>query len=244
MTNKQRKILNLSVTIDGVQYILGTLRFNAGEFSYFFTYPSDSPEIHLNCDTGEHTSRLEHITWHDGRIHIKRKDNVAVEIIHFSGPLLPTPPILTPLYVESFYFKDIPCLVDAKEFTPWSGSASQEILSLDNSEGFSLVFLLAPSNDPTPKILMGLQFADIPKGLSYAPSLADLCNPEHRPGRIAVWENWDVIVVVTPFVQNTLSPIPSAIGACRLPNYRNVPAALTDLMLQANGLTIPKNSVL
>lgn len=31
-------------------------------------YPSDSPEIHLNYDTNEHISRLEHITWHDGRL--------------------------------------------------------------------------------------------------------------------------------------------------------------------------------
>jgi hypothetical protein len=236
MTNKQKKILNLSVTIDEVQYVLGTLRFNAGEFSYFFTYPSDSPEIHLNCDTGEHTSRLEHITWHDGRIHIKRKDNVAVEVIHYPGPLLTTPPVLTPLYVESFYFNKIPCLVEKNEFTPWNGSVSQEVLSLDASTGFSLVFFLAPSTDSTPQILMGLQFADIPKDLSYAPSLADLCDLKHRAGRIKVWENWDVIVVATRFVQSTLSPIPSAIGPCRLPNYRNVPAALTDLMLQANGL--------
>jgi len=233
MANKQRKILNLLANIGGTQYVLGTLRFNADEFSYFFSYPSDSPELHLNCDTGEQTSRLEHVTWHNGQIHIKRKDNVAVEIIKFPGPLLSEIPILTPLYVESFYFKDVPCLLDSKDFTPWSGSVSQEILSLDASEGFSLIFLLAPSKDPTPIILMGLQFADPPEGLSYAPSLADLCNLKHRPGRITVWEGWDVVVIITPFVQSTLSPIPSAIGPCRLPNYRNVPAALTDLMLQA-----------
>jgi hypothetical protein len=242
MTNRQRKILNLSVTIDGVQYVLGTLRFNAGEFSYFFTYPSDSPEIHLNCDTGEHTSRLEHITWHDGRIHIKRKDNVAIEVIHYHGPLLTTPPVLTPLYIESFYFNKIPCLLETRDFTPWNGSVSQEVLSLETSTGFSLVFLLVPSKDPTPHILTGLQFADIPEGLSYAPTLADLCDLNHRAGRIAVWENWDIIVVATPFVQSTLSPIPPAIGSCRLPNYRNIPAALTDLMLQANGLAKPKRS--
>lgn len=238
MTNKQRKILNLLVTVDEIQYVLGTLRFNTGEFSYFFTYPRDSPEIHLNCDTGENTSRLEHITWHDGRIHIKRKDNVAVEIIYYPGPLLTTPSVLTPLYVESFYFNNIPCLLETKGFTPWSGSLSQEILSLDTSTGFSLVFLLSPSKDSTPQILMGLQSADIPKCLSCALTLADLCDLKHRAGRITVWENWDIVVVATPFVQSTLSPIPPTMVPCRLPNYRNVPAALTDLMLQANGLTV------
>lgn len=242
MANKQRQILNLLVTVQGIQYVLGTLRFNAGEFSYFFTYPSDSPEMHLNCDTGEPTFRLEHITWHDGRIHIKRKDNIAIEPIHYPGPLLVNPPVLTPLYVESFYFNQVPCLVEKKAFDPWNGSVSQEILSLDNSTGFSLIFLLAPSKDPTPQILMGLQFADIPKGISYAPALADVCDTNHRAGRIKVWENWDVIVVATRFVQSTLSPIPPVIGPCRLPNYRNVPAALTDLMLQANGLAKSKCS--
>lgn len=125
MTQKQKKILNLSVTIDEVQYVAGTL----SEFSSFFTCPGDSPEIHLNCDTGEHTSRLDHITWHNRRIHIKRKDNVA---------------------------------------------------------------FLAPSIDSTPEILMGVQFTDIPKGLSYSASLADLCDLKHRAGRIKVSENCDV----------------------------------------------------
>lgn len=36
MTNKQRKILNLLVTVNGIQYVLGTLRFNTDEFSYCF----------------------------------------------------------------------------------------------------------------------------------------------------------------------------------------------------------------
>lgn len=238
MANKKKKILNLFVAIDGVQYVVGTLRFNEGEFSYFFTYPCDSPEIHLDCETGKDTARLEHITWHNGRIHIKRKDNVAVEIVQYPGPLLITPPVLTPLYVESFYFNKRPCLEETKGFTPWDGSVSQEILSLDSSNGFSLVFLLAPSKDPTPQILMGMQFADkdIPEGLAFAPSLSDLCDLTHRAGRIAVWENWDIIVISTSFVQNILSPIPSSIGPCRLPNYRNIPAALTDLMLQASGV--------
>lgn len=155
MINKQKKILNLLVTIGGIQYVLGTLRFNTEEFSYFFTYPSDSPEVHLNCDTDEHTSRLEHITWHNGRIHIKRKDNVAVAAMHYSGSLLTDPPVLTPLYIESFYFNNVPCLIKTKEFIPWKGSLSQEILSLDVSEGFSLVFLLVPSKYSTYQILKG-----------------------------------------------------------------------------------------
>lgn len=240
MTN-DRQILNLSVKIDGIQYVLGRLRFNAGEFSYFFTYPNGFPDSQLNLDIGKHTSPLDHITWHNGRVHIKRKDNVAVEIFSYKGPLLISPPMLTPIYVESFYFEQTPCLIRLEDFSPWSGSVTQEILSLDSSTGFSVVFFLVPSNVSTPT-LFTLQFADIPEGVSYPPALIDLCDPQHRAGRINVWENWDVVVLTTRFVQSTLSPIPAEIGPCRLPNYRNVPAALTDLMLQANGLAKPKHS--
>lgn len=233
---KKKAILNLMATINGSQYVVGTLRFNAREFSYFFNYPDSYPQFQTNLETGEPTSPLEHITWHDGRIHIKRKDNVAVEIMQFSGPLLVDPPVLTPIFIESFYFTELPCFLNVKEFTPWKGSVSQEILSLDASKGFSIIFFLTPAKHPTSQILMGLQFANIPKGLDHPPVLAQLCDLNHRAGRVQVWEGWDFVIVVTPYTQNTLTPIP--IDACRLPNYKNVPAALTDLLCQANG--IPK----
>jgi hypothetical protein len=240
MTAKQRPIANLLVTIAGVQYVLGTLRFNAGELSYFFTYPKNSPDNQLYYETGESTPQLEHITWHDERIHIKRKDNVAIEVIDYAGPLLITPPVLTPLYVESLYFNidEEPCLRRADEFTPWKGSVSQEILSIDRSTGFSLILLLAPSKETTSKVLMRLQFQDPIRQFPFTLHLADVCDSKHRPGRLQVWNDWDIIVITTPFVQKTLSPIPPSLGSCRLPNYRNIPAALTDLVCQANG--IPK----
>jgi hypothetical protein len=235
MQDKQRPILNLLATIDGVQYVIGIVRFNTAEFSYFFTYPSGSTKFY-NHDTGEPASRFDHITWHDGHIHIKCEDDGAVGIVEYPGPLLTTPPVLTPLYVESLYFKDKPCLLSTKEFTPWKGSSSQELLSLDTPTGFSLIFLLAPAKDSTPQILMGLHLADTHGRSSPAPALADICDREHRAGRISVWKDWDMVVVTTPFVQSTLHPISSAIGPCRLPNYLNVRAALTDLLLQANDL--------
>jgi hypothetical protein len=237
--NRQRKIVHLLVKIDKIQYILGTLRFNACEFSYFFTYPSDSPKIHLHRDNEKSIYTLDHITWHNSRIHIKRKDNITVAHADYPGRLLSTPPILTPLYVESHYFNRTPCLIKKNEFTPWGGSKSQEVLSLDASTGFSLAFFLSPSTISTPEILMGLQFLEIPRGLSYPPSLANLCDLKHRPGRIKVWENWDLIILTTPFIQSIISPILPVIGALdayRLLNYSNTEAALVDLMLQANGL--------
>lgn len=232
---KRRDIVHLLVNVGGDQYILGTLRFNAGELSYFFTYPSDSSEKHLYCNTGESTSRLDHITWHNGRVHTKRKDNVAIEVFEWSGPLLTEIPVLTPLYVESLYIDGIPSLLEAEKFTPWSGSVSQEILSLDVSSGFSLIFLLAPSKVSTAELLTGLQFAKKPEGFAYVPILLDLCDLEHRAGRIQVWDGWDMVIVTTPFVQQVSSPIPDSIGGSyRLSNYISPQVGLTDLMLQAN----------
>jgi len=236
MNEVKRPILNLLATIGGVQYVLGILRFNLKEFSYFFTYPNGFPESQENLDSGEKTSPLDHITCHDGRIHIKRKDNVAIEILDYPGLLLADPPRLTPIFIESFYFNDSPCCLSLNDFTPWKGSVSKEILTLESSNGFSLILLLTPSTLLTPQILMGLQFADIPEGLSHAPVLNQIIDQGHEVGRVQAWNGWDLLIIATPFKQSTITPIPSY--SCRLPNYKNVPAALTDLLCQANG--IPK----
>ena len=90
----------------------------------------------------------------------------------------------------------------------------------------------------TASILEGTQFRDMPKNMAYPPCLVDLCDMNHRPGRIQLWNGWDFLVVTCPLTCRILSPIPPILGnSYRLPNYQNVPAALTDLLMQANNLT-------
>jgi hypothetical protein len=230
------------MVVAGTTYVLGTLSFNSvkEECSYHFTYPEDSSKIHFNCDTGKLTGRLDHITWHRNIAHIKRVDDVAIEeVVLSAGPLFCSNPVITPIYVESLYFAaNRPCLKETDHFRTWKGSQIQEVLSLDQSEGFSVIFMLVPSKLDTTSILVGTQFMEVPKKLDFPPCLADLCDMSHRPGRIRLWSGWDFLVVTSPLKCRILSPIPPVLGnSYRLPNYQNVPAAVTDLLMQANNLT-------
>ena len=157
------------------------------------------------------------------------------EIVYYTnGPLILDQPILTPLYVESIYFDNEPCLMKLSDFSVWQGSKSQNILTLDTSNNFSLIFILAPASHTIETILKDLHFWDTYENLLVCHQLGNLVDSTHNPGRINLWESWDLIIITTPFVCKILSPIPKEIKTgFRLPNYRNVPAALTNLMSQA-----------
>lgn len=235
-------VVHLTISVAETTYVLGTLSFNSlkEEFSYHFTYPEESSKIHFNNDTGELTARLDHITWHRDVAHIKRVDNVAIERIALSqGPLFCKDPTITPIYVESLYFAaSAPCLREADQFKMWQGSQAQKVLSLNNSEGFSIVFMLVPAKIDNASLLVRTQFKEVPKNGDFPPCLLDLCDMNHQPGRIQLWNGWDLLVITSPLKCRILSPIPPVLGnSYRLPNYQNVPAALTDLLLQANNLT-------
>jgi len=235
-------IVHLNVTLANTTYVLGTLSFKAteDECSYHFMYPKDAPEIHTYCDTGEHTGRLDHITWHKDCVHIKRIDRIAIERIDLSSaPLFSCEPVITPIYVESLYFvANKPCLREAHNFKTFQGSQSQEILNLNQSDGFSIIFMLIPAKMDTPSVLMGMQFAETPKHLCSPPCLADVCDMNHLPGRIQLWNGWALLVIASPLRCRILSPVPAILGnSYRLPNYGNVQASLTDLIMQATNLT-------
>ena len=136
-------VANLKVRIASEEYVLGTLSFNTvkQEFSYHFSYPADAPEEHFDCDSGEQTARLDHITWHQCIAHIKRGDDVPIGRIEISpGPLFCEKPVITPFYVESLYFSDAdPCLRRVNQFKPWKGSQTQLILDVTDSQGFSII---------------------------------------------------------------------------------------------------------
>ena len=237
--NNKPSIIHLTTSVEGDTYVLGTLSFNSikEEFSYHFTYPQDAPDIQLNCETCKYTSPLDHITWHKNIAHIKRRDNIAIERVTLTnGPLFCKQPVITPFYVESIYFQaDGPCLRKIGSFRLWTGSQCQEILNLNSSDGFSVIFMLVPANLDTPSILVGTQFMVTPENLDFPPCLLDLCDFNHKPGRIQLWNGWDFLVLTSPGKCRILSPIPPIFGdSFRLPNYQNVPAAITDLLMQAN----------
>ncbi len=170
-------------------------------------------------------------------MHIKRRDDVAVEHIDL-GPLFCDQPVVTPLYVESIYFNNRPCLQEIEHFYGWNSSQTQEILNLEESSGFSVMFILVPSSTKMEDLLLGLQFLELPEGMNYPPCFVDLCNETHRAGRIILWGGWDLIILTSPYTSRIKSVIPKELGdSYRLPNYKNVPAAVTDLLMQANDLT-------
>ncbi|WP_068468938.1 hypothetical protein [Candidatus Protochlamydia phocaeensis] len=234
--------IKLTITLSKKTYILGILSFNVKkeEFSYHFTYPSDVPLNHFNCDTGLKTARFDHITWHKSSVHIKRLDDVAIERIDLNqGPLFCDKPIITPLYLESIYFNNnSPCLQELGHLQGWKSSQIQEILNVGESSGFSVMFILVPSSTKMEDFLLGLQFLELPEGMNYPPCFVDLCNETHRAGRIILWSGWDLIILTSPYTCRIKSIIPKELGdSYRLPNYKNVPAAVTDLLMQANDLT-------
>lgn len=229
--NKKPDTMNLTAKIAGKEYVLGTLSFNTvkEEFSYHFSYPKDAPEKHFDCDTGQQTARFDHITWHQKIVHIKRGDGVPIERIELTqGPLFCEKPIITPLYVESLYFSNSePCLRQMDHFKAWKDSQTQEILHVEESKGFSVIYVLVPSIMTTTELLLGMQFLEVPEGMGYSPCFLDLCSETHRPGRIKLWNNWDFIVLTSPYTCRIQSELPKEIGnSYRLPNYKNVPQQL------------------
>lgn len=231
-----RSIIHLTAKMNGISYVIGTLAFNNREISYFFVDKRKLSQKFLNCDNGKMNSPLEHITWHSNRVHIKRKNGVIAEEIYYQyGPFISERPIITPFYVESIYFNDTPCLVQLSEFDSWQGSQSQEVLAIDNSKGFSMIFILVPASESTHSILTGIQREEFSNVLSRKPQLADLLDENHRAGRINTpWENWDMLVVMSSFLSTIRSPIPDHVKpAYRTLNYKDVRAALTDLTAQA-----------
>lgn len=108
---------------------------------------------------------------------------------------------------------------------------------MNYSEGFSVLFVLIPSSIDTGELLFGMQFLETPSGLSCPPSLVDLCDENHRAGRILLWGGWDFLILTSPYKCRIRSPVPSALGGSYLlHNYKNVSAAITDLLMQANNL--------
>ena len=90
-------------------------------------------------------------------------------------------------------FRINPALKGALHFKPWKETQSQEILRLNDSDGFSVAFMLVPTKIDTASILVGTQFMEVPKKLDFPPCVADLCDANHRPGRIRLWDGWDFL---------------------------------------------------
>lgn len=138
-----------------------------------FTYPANAPVKHFNCDTDEYIARFDHITWHRNNVHIKRGDDVPIEHCELEqGPLFCSKPIVTPFYVESLYFSgSSPCVQEIEHFKGWKTSQTQEVLRLEESIGFSIMFVLVPSSTKMADLLSWLAVFGTPPriGISTLP---------------------------------------------------------------------------
>ena len=231
LSTVKSKAIHLTVTINNIAYALGTLRFNEDDIFYFVRDTTIVKKI-LNCDTGQMDFPREHLSWHSKFVHTaiqtEKSKKYYVDIINYNhAPLILDEPILTPLYVESIYCIDGLPLQLLSEFSTWKDSRLQNILTLDVSNGFSVIFILAPSSHDTPTILSN--FIDSNTGAQ----LSNLIDKDHGAGRIQFWEKWDLVVITTPFLSTIRSVIPNELkSGFRLFNYQNVKSALADLMTQ------------
>lgn len=236
MSNKP-EVVHLEVSIEGQTYILASLSFNKKkrECSYHFLHSASSPKEHLFCETGKYTDRKDHITWHDKLVHTTDNEKATDEITYQNGPLIPSMPVLTPLFVESVYLeKDPSILREKKQLTQKSSASHVRILNLQTPKNFSVVVLLVPAAMGSANALFGLQFLDTPEGFVRPPLLADLWDVQNPLIPIRdIWEGWEILIFATSYTRTLLSNPPPEIGlSFRLPDYQNIPAALTDLLLQ------------
>ena len=204
-----------------------------------FLHSDSSPTEHLFCETGEYTDRKDHITWHDKLVHTTDNKKAADEIIYQNGPLVPNMPVLTPLFVESIYLEKDPSILREKAHLTQKSSASHvRILNLKAPKNFSIVILLVPSAMGSANALFSLQFLDTPEGFVRPPLLADLWDIQHPLIPIRdIWEGWEILIFATSYTRTLLSNPPPEIGlSYRLPDYQNIPAALTDLLLQTKAM--------
>ena len=72
IASTSRPIIHLHVKIKNTAYRLGTLRFNYNELSYFLIDPRQQSFPHLNLVTRKRTAPVEHITWHNTLISLKK----------------------------------------------------------------------------------------------------------------------------------------------------------------------------
>ncbi|MBP6869805.1 hypothetical protein KBC04_02905 [Candidatus Babeliales bacterium] len=245
MLNKS--VMHFVVTIHDISYILGSLSINnkKREFSYHFTYPLDSPDYHLNYNSNERTLRMDHITWHADRNQIRLKKPAQGKYPEPISPMnrkfilhqdkgLNTP--IEPFYVESIYFNNQkPCLLKQIDHAPWPNSKNQEILNIESSHGFSMILFLVSSSESTDSILQGYQLDYIPDGRFQALRLENLINKYHRAGRILLYDDWDILVVISPFLIAPSSRVPSIMQpAFRIFDFINPLNSLAQLMMVSN----------
>lgn len=233
-------VVHLEVIIGGLSFIAASLSFNKkkGEFSYHFHHSTMSPQRHFFCDSEEFTDRKDHITFHEKQAHITDNKKPSDEVVYENGPLLVDPPVLTPLFAESIYLaKDVSILRQKAQLKNKEG-VFVKILELKEMKSFSIVALLVPSIMGSAEALFGLQFLETPEGFIRPPLLADLWNPRDPliPLR-GIWDYWEILLFATSYTRTILSPSDPRIGASfRLPDYKNFPAALTDLLQQTKAV--------
>lgn len=234
-------ILHLTVSLNNIQYVLGSLSFNLKneQFSYHFAFPEKTPGTCLNLTTSNKTSRLDHITWHSNCVHLKdADDNIIEEFYYTDGPLIQNRPCIMPLYIESIYLANgLPFLPNESSFPPWSNGVNQRILSSNTSEGFSMIILMVPNTWNTPQVLktqIGLNYKNIKDEIVDTAYFADLCSEIHRPGRACIFSNWDIVILTSKYLIKSPTDMPiDLVGGMRMFNFKHIPDNLNQLFIQA-----------
>jgi len=235
-----KRIVHLEVSVKGVKYALATLSFNLDnpQMSYHFHYPEYAPEKHLYCETGQSLGRLDHITWHKNEVHIRRRNKVVEEVEYADGTFLENPPRITPLLLDSIFIEENEMILrrlSNEKLWPNQESVSKTILELDAPKSFSVLFLLVPKSLGILSAL-AFQFEKTPDNFIRSPMLADLWNLNHPFTIIReIWEGWELLILPSLYVRTMTASIPAELGKCyRMPDYKRVDAALTNLLLQTN----------
>lgn len=201
-------IYHLIITINNEDYILGSLsiKHHKNEMSFLLHFPKDVLNELLNISQNKKTSRLDHITWHKNRAHIKSLDGSCNSIKY--ELFLTNQKIIKPILVESFYVdtKGLHLMITSSEFTSWREGQKVKILALNTSSNFSVFFALLPNDWSLDGVYINSY--ELPKLLF---SLDKLCFGISRIQN--AFRNWDLLVCTSPYVpggkykhQNMTSP--------------------------------------
>lgn len=191
--------IHLHILINGQEFLLGTLSFNVSkeELSYYFAYPVESLPKHKNLNSNQLGPRLEHITWHSKGVHIKRvgiKGYRRDSIGQLEQTFFPISKQVKPILVQSFYLNggESHLLCKIQDFKKWLDAQIQIIAKYAQSvEQFSLMLLLIPAD----YLVEDCWFMVNPEKVIFKLDQLSIVI-----GRIQVFEEWDILAVVSPHV--------------------------------------------
>ncbi len=232
MTQKPRKI-HLKISIGSDLYVLGTLSFNLAknEIYYLFHHSETAPEKVLDIDSNNILDPPIHISWHKKRVHIRSKTRIIHYVEYPNGDLFPRSPEVRSLLVEGITLNRKPDLLRRDDtFINFEDADEYLQLQLSHPSNFSLALMLIPKTWETSDFflrtyLRGNQDKDVP--------LWHLRSESHEIGRILAFEDWDLVVLTTPFARKLANVNEKLASGYRIPDFAKPSDSLFDLIMQA-----------